>query len=137
MPVSTEDCQYPSYGHINQDGYVRVLDRPRAEGGKLIMHHRKVWEEKFGKIPIGYEINHICKDRRCSNINHLECLPIAEHRAKDNALRYRDREDAIVEYIKQNPGLTQKQIAKVFGVSQSGVSLVTIRNRKRYENNSE
>ena len=117
-------CIEPNYGSINQDGYVRVLDKPRSQGGRLVMHHRLAWERVNGKIPDGYEINHKCKNRRCSNLDHLGCLSVAVHRAKDNRLRYQKRRREIREYCDKNPSKTQGQVADVFGVSQGGVSLI-------------
>lgn len=122
-------CIELEYGSINQDGYVRILNKPRSQGGRLVMAHRHVWENTYGEIPEGYEINHKCKNRRCVDLTHLECLPISEHRAKDNAQRYKEREQLILQYFKDNPFETQRVIAKLFGITQSGVSLILKRNR--------
>lgn len=116
------DCIVPSYGHRNQDGYVRVLTKPRRLGGKLVMKHRVEWELVYGPIPEGYEINHKCKNRECCNVDHLECLEKSVHRAKDNAQRYKTREEYIKEYFKENPITTQRELARLYGMSQAGIS---------------
>jgi hypothetical protein len=84
------NCLDPGFGHENGDGYVRICDKPRPEGGLLVMRHRWFWELLVGPVPEGHEINHLCKNRRCCNVEHLECLPATEHRSKDNAERYAD-----------------------------------------------
>lgn len=122
------DCIVPDYGHINKDGYVRVLLVPRSQGGKLIMKHRAEWEKINGPIPEGYEINHKCKNRRCCNLEHLECLEKSKHRSLDNSLRYKEREMKIVDYRLNNPNKYQREIAEVFGVSQATISRIFIRN---------
>ena len=125
------DCLELDYGHLNQDGYVRILDKPRSQGGKLKMAHRQEWEKVNGTIPEGYEINHKCKNRRCVNLEHLECLEISKHRSLDNSLRYKDRELEILEFIKNNPGMTQRQVGNKFGLSQAGISSMVRRNNDR------
>ena len=124
------DCYTPDFGYTNPDGYVRVLNKPRPQGGLLKMRHRLYWEDAYGKIPDGYEINHLCKNRACCNIEHLECLLVSEHRAKDNALRYKDRADKVVEYVLDNPDMYQREVADVFGISQAGVCVIMKRYRK-------
>jgi hypothetical protein len=84
------DCWEPSGGYPTDDGYKRVLTHPRSKGGKLKMWHRLVWEIVNGDIPEGHEINHLCKNRKCCNIDHLEMLTRSEHKSKDNAERYAD-----------------------------------------------
>lgn len=90
MQKSIDDvCLDPGFGYENGDGYVRVWDIPKPQGGKLVMRHRWFWELFHGPIPAGYEVNHLCKNRRCCNVNHLECIPAKDHRSKDNGERYR------------------------------------------------
>lgn len=118
------DCTIPDYGNRNEDGYVRVLTKPRRLGGKLVMKHRVEWEKVHGPIPKGYEINHLCKNRECCNVDHLECITISEHRSKDNALRYKQREKCVSLFRDHHSNLTQSDVAKLFGISQPAVSKI-------------
>ena len=118
------DCIVPQSGHRNKDGYIRILDAPRSSGGRLVMLHRLEYEKVNGKIPDGFEVNHICKNRECCNVNHLEILSRSEHRTKDNSLRYRDRALKIVDFCRENPTLPQSKVGELFGVSQSAVSSI-------------
>lgn len=88
-PKSIEDCLDPGFGYENGDGYVRIWEVPKNQGGQLVMRHRWFWELQRGPIPEGYEINHLCKNRRCCNVDHLECMPRKDHRIKDNGERYK------------------------------------------------
>lgn len=112
------------FGYENRDGYVRVLDKPRCEGGKLVMRHRWFWELMVSKIPDGYEINHLCKNRRCFNPKHLECIPTSEHRSKDNSERYLKDFIGFKEYYLDNKNNlpSQKTMGKLFGRSQACIS---------------
>lgn len=123
------DCWEPRGGYPTDDGYKRVLTHPRSKGGKLKMWHRLVWEIVNGDIPEGYEINHLCKNRKCCNIDHMEMLTRSEHRSKDNAERYRDRAEEVYQAHLANENLTQRQLAVMFGISQSGVSTILKRLR--------
>ena len=55
------------------------------------MAHRFVWEEEHGPIPEGYEIDHVCKNRACFNLEHLQMLDGREHTIKGNRERYYSR----------------------------------------------
>lgn len=93
MPVSTDlsvPCIDAGFGYENKDGYVRICAIPRNLGGKLVMRHRWFWETYVGKIPEGHEINHLCKNRRCFNLLHLECIDGGEHAIKSNKERHLD-----------------------------------------------
>jgi hypothetical protein len=48
------------------------------------MNYRKLWENKFGKIPldengVSYEIHHLDGDRNNNSFENLICVPIKEH----------------------------------------------------------
>jgi hypothetical protein len=106
----------PEDGHRNSDGYVRVLDRPRKDGGRLVMLHRLEWEKINGPIPEGHEVNHKCKNRECCNVNHLEVLSRSEHKSLDNAKRYKGREDSIVAFFMKSDGVPMKCLSSVTGL---------------------
>ena len=129
--MTSTNCVVPDFGHRNHDGYVRVLDKPRSQGGKLKMYHRIKWKEVVGSIPSGYEINHKCKNRECCNIDHFECLPISEHRSKDNALRYKAVADEVYKIHLENLHLLQRELGAMFGLKQASVSDIL----RRYKTN--
>lgn len=114
-------CIVPDGGYPTQDGYLRVLTRPRKEGGKLKMLHRLEWEKVNGPIPDGYEIDHKCKNRQCQNTNHMQLLTRSEHKSKDNAQRYLLRTIEILKWVSLNPEDSQRSVAKKFGVNQATI----------------
>lgn len=125
MQLFTDDCLDPGFGHENKDGYVRICDKPRPHGGKLVMRHRWMWEQVMGPIPEGYEINHLCKNRRCCNVKHLECIDGREHAIKSNKERYEPEYQEFKKRYLSEPeirGLTQYQLGHLFNRSQPGIS---------------
>ncbi len=73
---------------VNPDGYFRYNLGGRLNGRPL-MFHRIMWELKYGPIPDGYEINHLCNNRGCCNTDHLECINGSEHKTLTNTERWR------------------------------------------------
>src|SRR6185369_9168336 len=57
-------------GRLTPKGYVHV--RHSEEQGKMRFGHVIVWEEAYGPVPEGLELDHTCKNRACLNPDHLE-----------------------------------------------------------------
>lgn len=132
MPVST-DCIDAAFGYQNKDGYVRIWDKDKSSGGRLVMRHRWFWETYIGKIPDEYEINHLCKNRRCFNLDHLECIHGSEHASKDNASRYSKDYQGFCDYvesIEEGDMPSQESIGRVFNRSQACISKWFIKYRE-------
>lgn len=131
---STRDspCQDAGFGYENGDGYVRIWDKPKSDGGKLVMRHRWFWEHHKGEIPKGCEVNHLCKNRRCFNVGHLEVLSVTEHRAKDNSEGYESEYETFKKWFTEERvgHYSQRLMGEMFNRTQSGVCLWVKRLRK-------
>jgi hypothetical protein len=51
--------------------------------GRMQYVHRLVHEKFLGPIPEGYQIDHLCRVRRCVCPAHLEAVPQAENIRRD------------------------------------------------------
>ena len=105
-------------GEINHKGYGRLWT-----GGKRYFAHRAYYEVTHGPIPEGHEIDHLCRNRRCVNPDHLEAVAPVENqrRARPFAKRRVVLGPDDVEFIRQSD-LTQRELARRLGVSQSTIS---------------
>ena len=56
-------------GHVRKRGYGQF-----QSSGKHIGAHVYSYETFIGKVPFGYEIDHLCRNPRCVNPNHLEAV---------------------------------------------------------------
>ena len=64
-------------GTITRSGY-----GAKKIAGRVYTAHRLAWEAEKGPIPEGYELHHVCGNRACVNLAHLELLTRLEHRRK-------------------------------------------------------
>lgn len=68
--LTTYSLQSKGYGQI---GY-------SEDGVKVnLSTHRAAWEFHHGPIPDGLTIDHICRQRNCVNVEHLQLMTLSEN----------------------------------------------------------
>lgn len=122
--ITTEEgCFVPISHKLNQDGYFRKRWKDGIE-----MFHRFIWRAHKGEIPQGYEINHKCGCRSCSNIEHLECISGEDHAILTNRSRYREEIEDIKLLFEQ--GMSVEDMCKQTGKSKKSIYSYRYRIRK-------
>lgn len=102
-------CYDPPGGSENRDGYVRVMNT-LDDHQTLIMRHRLHWRLASGEaIPEGFEIDHLCKNRRCCNVRHLAIIGRSAHKTQTNLERYAQHRRTGLEML--DNGYTKKAVA--------------------------
>lgn len=109
------------------DGYVRIFAGIGASP-RMQLLHRIIWKFHKGEIPKDCEIDHICRNRRCCNIDHLQMLGRSEHKSKGNLLRYSDRIEKVKLAIINNVPI--EEIMERYSVPRNYVTRY-IRNLKK------
>lgn len=72
--VARTDTCWLWLGYVDGQGYGRFSD-----GGNVGYAHR--WSYRFfiGVVPIGLQLDHLCRVRHCVNPSHLEAVTAAEN----------------------------------------------------------
>lgn len=71
---------YGKFGRDPEHGYV------------VVGAHRWAWEHLVGPVPVGLDLDHLCRNRRCVNPDHLEPVTRGENvRRGRNANREKTR----------------------------------------------
>lgn len=63
---------------IHKTGYVVASHRVNGKPG-VVYVHKFLWEQKYGKVPLGLELDHTCNIPHCINIEHLEAVTHGEN----------------------------------------------------------
>jgi hypothetical protein len=70
-------------------GYLRFA---KDKSGKLRFEHSIVWENAFGKIPLGMQIHHIDMDKTNNHISNLQLVTPLEHKRYHTGCKFVDNE---------------------------------------------
>lgn len=99
-------------GIVSHRGYGRTY-----RDGVKRQAHCAVYEEMVGPIPAGHVLDHLCRERRCVNPEHVEPVTVAENTRRGRSTRLTAD---LVERIRTAAG-THSSIAAAFGVSRQTV----------------
>lgn len=130
-------------GPRSEGGYGLVQVRNDAGVLKTAYCHRLTWEARFGSIPFGKVVCHVCDTPACVNPQHLRvgtqadnmADKVAKGRGRWPKRAHLGRERALaMRRAYEVGGVTQSQLAKAYGVSSVTVSNVI---RGRFYKESE
>lgn len=62
------------FGCRSPQGYGQFWD-----GDGYVLAHRWAYQRRRGEIPTGLVIDHLCRNRACVNVYHLECVTMLEN----------------------------------------------------------
>jgi len=103
-------------GHVNkQTGYGMVGLQDRT-----CLAHRVAWEDEYGDIPTGLELDHLCRVRHCVRPSHLEPVTHAENQRRAARTRLTATD---VETIRASSA-SSSALARTYGVTQGHVSRI-------------
>ena len=97
--------------------------------GKKVKAHRYSYEKKYGPIPSGLHACHTCDNPRCINPAHLFVSDNVGN-MRDKALKRRapakltDEQVLTIRRTQFGDGVTQRSVAKLYGVDPSHISRI-------------
>lgn len=102
-------------GAKNLKGYGLV-----QRDGRGLSAHRWYYERRFGAVPDGLELDHLCRNESCVNPDHLEAVTAATNsqRRRSSKLTWND-----VRAIRAS-GFGCAEVARRWGICESNASMV-------------
>ena len=75
--------------HLLWDGYLSPGGYPLGYVYyRRVFVHRWLYEQQVGPIPEDHDLDHVCGNRRCLNMNHLEPVTRAENLRRARERKY-------------------------------------------------
>lgn len=99
-------------------------------GDRTVGIHRLAYEQIRGEIPEGMVLDHLCRNRNCINIAHLEAVTIKENSRRGKVAKIKENIVAYVRKMYDTGMYTQKHIGDLFFIGQPEVSRII--NYKRW-----
>lgn len=107
---------------VLNNGYCRFTIRfDRYFGSERQMLHRLMYERYYGNIPVGYELDHLCKSKRCCNPFHLKPVSRLQNVLNSNVTKLSEDDIKTIKTLVAN-GWSQKMVASKFKINQCHVS---------------
>lgn len=91
---------------------------------KRTLAHRYYYEKYKGKIPDGLQIDHLCRNPRCVNPNHLEAVTNAVNTRRGNIAKLSPEKVKEIISLYKNGGATHRSLGEIYGVSHSVIGRV-------------
>lgn len=106
-------------GERTRLGYIRIY-----VGGRRVLAHRHAYEQVHGPVPEGMELDHLCRNRGCRNVEHLEVVThrVNSQRAANRKLSHEKAAAIRAAWVPRV--VTQASLAQQYGVSRRSIQQV-------------
>lgn len=90
--------------------------------GKNENAHRVMWIFHHGKPSEGMQVDHLCRNRACIKIEHLELVSAGENVRRGAAAKFNRKQIEIIRKMYYDEGISQSEIAKRYRVNSATIS---------------
>jgi AraC-like DNA-binding protein len=111
---------------FREHGY-GVMGQPGTR--KVVRAHIAFYEEKYGPVPEGYELDHLCKNKPCCNPDHVEPVTHTENMRRSPTTKLTP--DDVRKIREMKPRYLARELADMFGVTISAI--YSIASRKTWQ----
>lgn len=103
---------------LNPHGYAMI-----RFGSRTYQAHSLMYRTLRGEVPVGLELDHLCRNRRCINPAHLEPVTHAVNNRRGCSTKLTEAKAAEIRILLAN-GYSHRKIAAMFGVEKSAITSV-------------
>lgn len=105
---------------FNPNGYAII----RMNNHSYLVH-KLLHQLLHGKAPRGLELDHLCRNRRCINPDHLELVTHTENMRRGAMTKLKVEQVREIKVL-LNQGLTHRTIAPMFDVTKAAITAISI-----------
>jgi len=106
-------------GYVNPDGYGKLNRK-----GESQLAHRAIYEAFKRKIPDGMHTDHVCRNRRCVNPDHIEIVTNLENVHRGKRCKLTKEKVGYIRFLHEN-GCSRQAIAALYDVTPENISAIT------------